>query len=470
MQTLKTAIIVVLLLVVFYGVYEMLNTPPAKEPPSVAELTPDATAELDIDMGSESGGPAVSTGESLPSGPPDQSRFAPSEPFAAPSSDGASSSGAPSGGQAGPRDQGMTESPSGPPASGASPHYGSQWPPKTEASGNNTAGSAADRFGIEPGRSTGESAPQTEGSPASSSRPMQPETAGPPAAGEDGSRAPDYTDAGSNATDARAPNLQNNPYIQGRSQGKTASRSSEGRTKRESERIGEQAYERARTRAKSLIAEGDYHDALSALSVFYQSPDLTAEQHRELLDLLDPLAARVIYSRDHSLEDPYVVGRNETLMDIAEQYHVPYQLLQKINGIEDPKVLLPGSELKVVPGPFRADVDLNNQELTLFLGELYAGRFPITLGSDPKPKQGKFQVRDKQHDKTYFSLNGRTIPGNSPANPFGGVWVDLGQEVCIHGSAEQKAGEKQGCISLSPQDADDVYSILSVGSKVRVLR
>ena len=126
--------------------------------------------------------------------------------------------------------------------------------------------------------------------------------------------------------------------------------------------------------------------------------------------------------------------RNETLADIARQYNVPLQLLQKINGIENPNVLLPGSELKVLHGPFRGDVDLQAQELTVFLNQLYAGRFPITVGRDPEPIAGEFQVRDKQLEKAYFSMDGRTIPAESPANPFGHVWLDLGREVCIHGS------------------------------------
>ena len=155
---------------------------------------------------------------------------------------------------------------------------------------------------------------------------------------------------------------------------------------------------------------------------------------------------------------------------MSQKYNVPYQLLQKINGIENPNILLPGSELKVLPGPFRADVDLQTQELTLFLGPLYSGRFPITLGTDPEPIEGEFQVRDKQVDKAYFSLDGRTIAAGSPANPFGAVWLDLGREVCIHGSPREGAEQRRGCISLSPRDAGDVYGILSLGSKVRILR
>ncbi|MFO7901451.1 MAG: L,D-transpeptidase family protein [Planctomycetota bacterium] len=462
MQTLKTAIIVVLLLVVFYGVYEMLNSPPAEEPPEVANLSPDATAELDIDLGSEFGGPGSgsASSESWPSGPPpDPKSFGPSPPD-------------PRDGEGGRSDQSEATSQadagrSTPP----SPTSGFQNPPRSSPETVSASNASPDRMDPPPGASgsfPSDSGPVRSGQGELSSNREEAETSATLSPPRMASAVPEASTSRvetSGGEVPEVPQLQRNPYIgEGGDRGASESGSAD-------KELGVQAYQQARKEAESLIAEGDYHAALRTLSMFYKSPDLTADEHRELLDLLDPLAARVVYSREHVLEDPYKVGRNETLMDIAEQYNVPYQLLQKINAIEDPKVLLPGSELKVVSGPFRAEVDLSARELTVFLDRLYAGRFPVTLGADPRPVRGDFQVRDKQQDKTYFSLDGRTIPGDSPANPFGGLWVDLGREVCIHGSPRQGEDEKErGCISLSPQDADDVYSILSVGSKVRVLR
>jgi lipoprotein-anchoring transpeptidase ErfK/SrfK len=398
-QTLKTAIVVVLLLVVFYGVYEMLNRPPAEAPPAVAELTPDATADLQIDFGE------ISTGTSTE---PPPASFDPN--FGAPSTEPDVSIPAPT------------------------VEYPSQETPENEDVSSQPPGGAF-------------------------SPPAIPATTPP----DRGSPPPPVTSPRADSLVMPVPGggqVLQNPFIHEDAAPK--------RTLRQN--LGSQAYQRALARAQSGIAEGDYRTALGELSVFYKSQDLTADEQRQLLDLLDPLAGRVIYSREHLLEQPYTVRRNETLMDIAQQYNVPYQLLQKINGIENPNVLLPGSELKVVSGPFRADVDLESQELTVFLDRYYAGRFPITLGIDPQPIEGDFQVREKRPGKTYFSMDGRTIPAESPANPFGAVWLDLGREVCIHGSPIGGGEQKRGCISLSPRDANDVYSILSVGSKIRILR
>ena len=64
MQTLKTAVVVVLLLVVFYGVYEMLNRPPDEPPPGVAEL-PELT-QPEIDFGNLDDGSAFDQVISVP--------------------------------------------------------------------------------------------------------------------------------------------------------------------------------------------------------------------------------------------------------------------------------------------------------------------------------------------------------------------------------------------------------------------
>ena len=129
-------------------------------------------------------------------------------------------------------------------------------------------------------------------------------------------------------------------------------------------------------------------------------------------------------------------------------------LLQSINRevVSDPQILVPGTQLKVVPGPFRADVSLATGELTLFLGEMYAGRFPFALGNEP-PQPGGYKVQDKLTNRTYYAADGRTIPANDPANPYGGTWIDLGHEASIHGSAIASAAARRHARLHQPQPA-----------------
>ena len=229
------------------------------------------------------------------------------------------------------------------------------------------------------------------------------------------------------------------------------------------------SFKRDWTSATYQVEEGKFREALATLTPYYRSPDLDAAQQGELLEWLDALAAKVIYSKEHLLARPHVIqSDHERLIDVAKEYGVSAQLLASINAeeINNPNILVATTKLKVVPGPFRADVDLASSEITVFLGNLYAGRFPFALGNEP-PEPGEYQVREKRQEKTYHG--DRVIAAGDPANPYGQWWIDLGNNACIHGSpGVTQPGPVRGCISLSPQDAMDLAGILTVGSKVVV--
>jgi L,D-transpeptidase catalytic domain/LysM domain len=224
--------------------------------------------------------------------------------------------------------------------------------------------------------------------------------------------------------------------------------------------------------AEQLVAAGKCKAALARLTPYYAKADLPGDQRAVLMSWLDALAAKVIYSREHCLASAHQVRKGETLYDVAHQYNVEYRLLQNINRreVSDPLVLVPATELKVVPGPFRADVNLTTCEVTLLVGDLYAGRFPFALGDQP-PQPGDYRVVDKRsQQKTYVGYDGRVIAANDPNNPYGGWWISLGGDVAIHGSPASPSDKTLGCISLSPQDVTDIYGILSIGSDVKIRR
>jgi lipoprotein-anchoring transpeptidase ErfK/SrfK len=215
--------------------------------------------------------------------------------------------------------------------------------------------------------------------------------------------------------------------------------------------------------AESHLARNELGEALDTLSIWYNSPDLTSEQRNRLTALLDQLAGTVIYSNEHHLEPAYVVRGRETLTEIAERYDVNPQLLANINGIADPDTLVPGQDIKVLRGPFRAEVDMSSGEMTLFLNRYYAGRFPVSMGTSPAPQAGTYQVVQKKHRRQdFYFANGRRIAANDPANPYGAHWMGLSGGLAIHGSPEANyVSDAPGCLGLSPIDAADVFAIMS---------
>jgi hypothetical protein len=224
--------------------------------------------------------------------------------------------------------------------------------------------------------------------------------------------------------------------------------------------------------AQAKLDQDALPEVLLTLSQFYNEPSLTAEQSRELNDLLDRLAGTVIYSRQHRLEEAYRVRPGERLEAIAQEYKVPWQLLAKINGLRDPDRLQADDRLKVVRGPFEAVISKHQYSLTLSVAGRYAGRFRIGLGDPQRLREGVYTVQEKLPGRPYFASD-RAIEADDPKNPLGHRWIGLNGDVGIHGTNDPSTVGRSGCpgtICLEDRDIEDVYDILSIGSKVTIQR
>ena len=235
------------------------------------------------------------------------------------------------------------------------------------------------------------------------------------------------------------------------------------------QRVQLYAFHMAWKAARDQVAQGRHREALLALTPFYHDPALPAQEHEDLVGWLDALAAKVIYSTEHVLEPPHEVSRGETLYSVGNKYRVPYMLLRNINAVRDNEVLVPGSKLKVLRGPFTAEVSLSKKEITVFVQKMYAGRFPCTLGPEPAPP-GEYLVVKKEPAKEFASANG-TLDAKDPRNPYGGLYIDLGNGVAMHSSpGEAYADQRHGCIQLAPRDAEDLMAILSKDESTVIIR
>jgi LysM repeat protein len=221
--------------------------------------------------------------------------------------------------------------------------------------------------------------------------------------------------------------------------------------------------ENIRQQVALKVQENKLADALLLLTPLQDNPDVPPNEARQITEILDYMAAKVIYSREHLLERPYGVQPGDTLDSIAQHYQVPALLLSRINGVDSQNVR-PGKELKVLNGPFSAYVSTERSELKMMLNGSYAGRFRSALSSDLQNVKGMYRVVDKS----------KTEANGSPSKP---QWIELVQgnsstKIGIEAAADlsSAAAAKPCTIWLSKQDMDDVYGILSVGSVVIIQR
>lgn len=241
---------------------------------------------------------------------------------------------------------------------------------------------------------------------------------------------------------------------------------------RETPALGAVEFDAAWEKMEEEIEAGKLKEALKTISPYYHATDLTEDDYKQLLEVLDLLAWKVVFSKEHFLAKPHLVQAGETLEDIAQTYQVPTEVIAKVNGLKSSKQVSAGTELKIVPGPFRAEVSPERGELTLFLDDLYATRYAIESGTEPPPEPGEYTVLQRAAGSVYRTMNNRDIPAQDSRNPYGGVFLDLGEGQCLHGSPESEQGESlgTGCMRLRGKDAKEVYWLLSKGSKVTVLR
>jgi LysM repeat protein len=220
---------------------------------------------------------------------------------------------------------------------------------------------------------------------------------------------------------------------------------------------GASAFASARTAIDAALEQGELERAHLLLTGWYGDRSLTSDQREEVEELLGQLAGTVVYSPDHRLEAPHTVQAGETLETIAQKYNVPWQLLAKVNGIPAPSAVAPGQELKVIRGPFSAVVDLEQQQLALMVAERYAGKFSVKIEGQAT-NEGEWVVTQKQMPTGFGGT-----PKQMVLEPAGGVGSGT---TLVIGPASDSAPATAGAIRVHPTDQDDLFDILSIGSKV----
>jgi len=147
--------------------------------------------------------------------------------------------------------------------------------------------------------------------------------------------------------------------------------------------------------------------AFIQLSQLYEHHQLGNAERVAMQPILDMLALKVIYARNtHILEPPHQVKPGETIASIARDFNLTPPLLRKINGFTASHELPAGTTLKVLHGQFDAQISIRQQELTLLLGGLYAGRFSFSLPHTGMPIHGGELYVMEKSDQFIILSNG----------------------------------------------------------------
>ena len=238
--------------------------------------------------------------------------------------------------------------------------------------------------------------------------------------------------------------------------------------------------------AKSRLEHGKTLEARKILNTAITNRQLSDVDTKAAKQMLDEINAVVVFSTKQFRDDEYggtfTVPSGGVLEKIAKSNDVSRELLQKINGISDPRRLRAEQNLKIIKGPFNAVVDKSDFTLELWLGEpnakgsMYVTTLPVGLGEDGSTPTGVWAVQNRLTNPAYYSPRGEgVIPADDPKNPLGEHWIGLSgieggavgkQSYGIHGTIDPDSIGKQasmGCIRLRAADIARVYDALVEG-------
>ena len=245
------------------------------------------------------------------------------------------------------------------------------------------------------------------------------------------------------------------------------------------------------TVARQYLAEGDLLSARDVLSQAVQAGTLSAADDEEARYMAAAINDRIVFSNEIIPGDPYslqyVVRSGDSLSRIVKNLglQVDWRFLQRINGLPRPDTIRVGQTLKVVTGPFHADVDRDRHRLSLYLGDgpdrIFVRDFLVGLGAYESTPSGLFRVREHSKLVNPPWTNPRTrerYAANDPENPIGEFWLGLEgidehnrQEAGfgVHGTIDPDSigrNESMGCIRLDDGDIDLIYEVLAEGVSV----
>ncbi len=214
------------------------------------------------------------------------------------------------------------------------------------------------------------------------------------------------------------------------------------------------------------------------------SPGEQARLRRIVADLSE----RLVFGPEVVPGDPYalahVVESGEQLLQIVkrEAVMVDWRFVRRINRITNERNVRVGQALKLIRGPFHAEVSKRDHRLDLYLGDgssrVYVRSFSVGLGELNSTPTGLFRIRPASKMPNPAWVNPRTrqqYEPDDPANPIGEYWLGLeGIEdhnrsldgYGIHGTIEPESigtDASMGCIRMLPQDVEIIYEMLVEG-------
>ncbi len=185
---------------------------------------------------------------------------------------------------------------------------------------------------------------------------------------------------------------------------------------------------------------------------------------------LGDLNTELFFSRLETPESEiYTVNPGDSLALIAKKSGTTIQLLKESNHLKN-NFIRPNDRIKVPAVDFSLLISKTKNTLMILDNNEFFKEYSVGTGKFNKTPEGTFKITNKLNKPVWYKPEGGVIPFGSPDNLLGTRWMGINfPGYGIHGTWDEDSVGKQssaGCIRLKNKDVEELYKIITVGTKV----
>ncbi len=231
-------------------------------------------------------------------------------------------------------------------------------------------------------------------------------------------------------------------------------------------------------KAAALRADGklaDARDIFRALLAKLTPANTAGEAQKTLVEdtqkALGELNIKLLFTLASAPEKvEYVIQPGDSLARIAKQYATTIEVIQKANSL-GASPIQPAQRLRVMPTKFATTVSKSANTLLLADDGKFFKIYRVGTGEHSMTPIGSFKITERIPHPAWWK-EGQTIPYGTKENILGTHWLALDiPHYGIHGTWQPETVGQQssaGCIRLTNEDVEELFTILPVGTPVEI--
>jgi len=222
--------------------------------------------------------------------------------------------------------------------------------------------------------------------------------------------------------------------------------------------------------AKAAESREEYPEAVSIYRRIIEQGD-NEKLALKAGQALNSLNTKILFSRTQTEDSMiYTVKKGDTLGRIAREFDTTIELIMRSNGLSRDLIRV-GQRLKISTATYSVHVDYSDNVLTLKANQDLFKTYRVATGIDNCTPIGSFKIVNKLKDPVWYST-GAVVPSGSPDNILGTRWMGISiSGYGIHGTTIPDSIGKHvtaGCVRMQNEDAEELYTILPLGTEVTI--